>query len=148
MGPATALRSFFGRYFDVNGRSRRFEYFWILVIQTAGFFVGVALIALNEGSVSELASDELGLLSQFILGVMALWTFGTLVPWLTLNVRRFHDMGYSGWLVALFMGLWFIPPLGFIGSMVQFFWVLLGSGTAGLNAYGQDPRFSTASAFG
>ena len=147
MGPVTALRSFFGRYFDVYGRSRRFEYFWITFIQVAGFIFGTILVALSSGSPEGFESGDLNLFSMSILAIMALWSVSTIIPWITLQIRRFHDMGYTGWMVALFVGLLFIPVIGFIGQIVQFFWLLFGSGTAGLNQYGQDPRFSTAGTF-
>lgn len=147
MGPVTALRSFFGRYFDVYGRSRRFEYFWILLIQVVGFFLCVALIALSEGPIEDIEFEDLNIFSQAVLVIMAFWSVGTIVPWMTLSVRRFHDMGYTGWMVAFFTGLWVIPLIGLLGSIVQFFWILLGNGTAGMNQYGQDPRFSSANTF-
>jgi uncharacterized membrane protein YhaH (DUF805 family) len=147
MGPVTALRSFYGRYFDVYGRSRRFEYFWNLFIQTIGIILGMILIVVSEGSHDGLESGDLNLFSKSILVIIALWSVASIVPWITLQVRRFHDMGYTGWMVALFVGLWFIPIIGSIGWIVQFFWLLFGSGTAGLNQYGQDPRFSAAGTF-
>ena len=80
MGPVTALRSFYGRYFDVYGRSRRFEYFWILFIQTIGGILGMILIVLSEGSLDGLESGDLNLFSMSILGVMVLWSVAKHCP--------------------------------------------------------------------
>ena len=148
MGPVAALSSFFKGYFDVMGRSRRSEFGWMWLIQ---FFVtigGVLLIMAMGVTEAELASDDLPTPAIAVLALFTLAWIGTLIPWTTLTIRRFHDMGYTGWLHALFIGLWIIPPLGFLGSIVQFFWVLLGGGTAGSNQYGQDPRFTQRDTFG
>ena len=56
-------------------------------------------------------------------------------------------MGYTGWIVALFIGLYFIPFVGTLGAIIQFLWLFFGSGTAGNNAYGPDPRFQYRYAF-
>ena len=68
-----------------------------------------------------------------LLQIVTLISLITIIPWTTLSIRRFHDMNHTGWLVALFMGLWVIPPIG--------------SGTAGHNPYGLDPRFSRTADF-
>ena len=47
---------------------------------------------------------------------------------LVIQVRRFHDMNHSGWLILLF-----ILPLV---NIFVFFYLLLGSGTQGINHYG------------
>lgn len=148
MGPVTALSSFFTRALDFYGRSRRMEYIWMLLIsgiETAlvgALFIGVGIdqAAFETGQVS--------LLAQVIIWIFIIVQVIMIVPWIALMVRRFHDTGYTGWMVALFIGLWIIPPIGFLGAIVQFFWLILGGGTAGNNQYGADPRFSAASSFG
>lgn len=155
MGPVAALTSFFKRSFDVFGRSRRSEYGWMLIILPV-IFIGCAMFlpapgypsldvspTLSDGSLSE-PSWTVSLIS----GVLFVLVLGSMIPSTTLTIRRFHDMGHSGWWHALFTGLWIIPPLGALGWFVQFFWLLLGSGTGGANAYGPDPRYSPSTTFG
>jgi len=147
MGPITAISLFFTRYFDFFGRSRRFEYAWILLLH-GGLIVLFAALTMTfgvEGSVD--SAEDLNGLGQIIMGLYAVIWIGSFVPWVALNARRFHDMNYTGWMVALFAGLWLIPPIGALGGLIQFFWTLFGSGTPGMNKYGQDPRFSPANAF-
>ncbi|MEM9572599.1 MAG: DUF805 domain-containing protein [Pseudomonadota bacterium] len=155
MGPVAALTSFFKRYFDVVGRSRRSEYGWLLIIMPA-IYIGGAMLLAALGYTSEDvsptlpdgSSNELPWLVTLIYGLLTVLILGTIIPWTTLTIRRFHDMGRSGWWHALFTVLWIIPPLGALGWIVQFFWVLFGGGTAGANAYGPDPRFSASQTFG
>ena len=142
MGPVSAFTSFFNRYFDVHGRSRRSEFGWMLIIQIVAFIVIGFSIAALEGGAEGLEGENMSFFGIMLNGALSLVWIGTLIPWLTLTIRRFHDMNLSGWLVAFFAGLWIIPPIGMIGHVVQFIWVLFGSGTPGVNTYGQDPRFS------
>lgn len=143
MRPVTAFTSFFTRYFDVHGRSRRSEYGWMIIIQTFAFFAALALIIAIDGGANSFDADSPSGMASVLAGIIALVSIGTIIPWLTLSVRRFHDMGQSGWLAAFFIGLWIIPPIGALGAIVQFFWLMFGGGTPGVNQHGQDPRFSS-----
>ena len=73
--------------------------------------------------------------SHFIDTLMSLGGLGFLIISvlyfyfnLVIQVRRFHDMNRSGWLILLF-----ILPLV---NIFVFFYLLLGSGTQGINHYG------------
>lgn len=147
MGPVTAIKLFYTRYFDVYGRSRRFEYAWMLLAHAALVILlpGLAMMFGVTGNFD--SAENLNSLGKGILALCALISIGSIIPWITLNIRRFHDMNYTGWMVALFVGLWLIPPIGALGSIIQFFWVLFGGGTPGTNKYGHDPRFSPSNVF-
>jgi len=147
MGPVTAITLFYTRYFDVYGRSRRFEYAWMLLAHGA-LLILIAGLVMTFGVADSFESVEnLNSFGNVLMGLYSLIWLGSAVPWITLNIRRFHDMNYTGWMVALFVGLWIIPPIGALGSIIQFFWVLFGGGTPGANKYGQDPRFSPSIVF-
>jgi len=147
MGPVTAITLFYTRYFDVYGRSRRFEYAWMLLAHGA-LLILLASLVMTFGVTDSFESVEnLNSFGNVLMGLYSLIWLGSAVPWITLNIRRFHDMNYTGWMVALFVGLWIIPPIGALGSIIQFFWVLFGGGTPGANKYGQDPRFSPSIVF-
>lgn len=147
MGPITAITLFYTRYFDVYGRSRRFEYAWMLLTHAA-LVILLPGLAVTIGATGNFESvDNLNGLGKVLMALYTLISIGSIIPWITLNIRRFHDMNYTGWMVALFVGLWMIPPIGALGSIIQFFWVLFGGGTAGANKYGQDPRFSPSNVF-
>lgn len=152
MGPILAVKLYFQRALNVTGRSRRSEFVWVFLFQIVFSLLLGSLIysfGINgDFGLSEDYGDDifnaLGLVLATIYGLFVLANF---VPWITLSVRRFHHMDHTGWLVALFMGLYLIPPVGFIGGIIQFLWLFLGSGTAGNNKYGQDPRHEFRYAF-
>ncbi len=147
MSPISAASSFFVRCFDVHGRSRRSEYLWMTIINVLFWVLVVYALILTEGGLERFDGENVSDSGMIILGLASLASLIAIVPWTTLSIRRFHDMGHTGWLVALFMGLWVIPPIGSLGSIIQFFWMAFGGGTAGNNPYGPDPRFSRSADF-
>ncbi|MEM6554413.1 MAG: DUF805 domain-containing protein [Pseudomonadota bacterium] len=147
MSPISAVSSFFMRCFDVQGRSRRSEYLWMTIIYILFSVLVVFALISTEGGLDGIDEENISSGGMMLLSIATLISLITIIPWTTLSIRRFHDMNHSGWLVALFIGLWVIPPIGALGSIIQFFWMALGSGTAGNNPYGSDPRFSRSADF-
>lgn len=142
MSPIRGVWLFYARSFDVFGRSRRFEMLWANVFFWAvcGIFVYFLFRYGLDGNGDDIENlTPVGETLSYGFIAFALISF---IPMITLQIRRFHDMGHSGWLVALFACLNIIPPIGALGGIVQFFWTQFGSGTAGANKYGQDPRFT------
>lgn len=90
MGLLEACRLFFVRYKDFKGRSGRKE-FWLAVLMLV-----VGLI----------------FLSSFGLG--GAWVLITLVPAVTLTIRRFHDIGFSGYFALVIL----LPLVGSILFLV------------------------------
>lgn len=140
MGPILALKLFFTRGLNVTGRSRRSEYVWVTLFHTALLIlIGFVVYKVgSEGAVAEF--EDLNMLGKGVISVFSIYWFITLIPWVTLSIRRFHDLGHTGWLVLLFFGLGFIPLLGMLGAIAQFCWLFFRSGHAGTNSYGHDPR--------
>lgn len=94
------------KYIDFNGRASRSEYWWFVLLT-----FGVSFIPL------------IGWLIRLVL----------LLPSLSVQVRRLHDMNRSAWWLLLL-----IPPVTIIGAFV----LLIMSafpGTPGHNRYGPDP---------
>lgn len=85
----TAIKLFFTRYTDFQGRSRRSEYWWVVLFN-----------CLASGIISAILGD---------LGWI--WTVVTFVPGIALAVRRLHDVGKSGWWY-----LWVLLP--FVGQII------------------------------
>ncbi len=107
----------FRRYFDFDGRSRRSEYWYFVLLN---FIVTVILW------IFIFVIPILGLASYLI------YAFAIFFPNLALLVRRLHDTNRSGWNL-LFS---FIPLAGFIIMLV----FLTEEGTLGHNQYGPDPK--------
>ena len=72
-----AIKVCFEKYATFSGRARRSEYWY--------FYLFTFLVSLGLGCI-----PFLGLLS-FV------WWFAILIPSLAVTVRRFHDIGKSGW---------------------------------------------------
>lgn len=107
------------RYADFSGRSRRKEYWLFQLLAWGSVFVA--------GMVAAFLSAPFPVVS--IVGILVV---GLIVPLIAVQVRRFHDLGMSGW----FSLLGIIPYVG--GLIVLYF--MVKPGNAGPNQYGQDPK--------
>ena len=117
---------------SLNGRFGRLSYIaWYGFLNLITVFAVIALsLALGIFNLSTQSLD-----SHFIDTLTGLGGLGFLIISvlyfyfnLVIQVRRFHDMNHSGWLILLF-----ILPLV---NIFVFFYLLLGSGTQGINHYG------------
>ena len=120
----TVLRN---KYATFSGRASRSEYWWsylgIAVISMALQIIGI-VGGLALGSANEALGALFGLAA--LAGILAL-----LIPTLSVNVRRLHDTGKSGWMLLILL----IPCIGFILWLV---W-MIEDGQAHANAYGPVP---------
>jgi uncharacterized membrane protein YhaH (DUF805 family) len=102
-------------YFDFNGRARRAEMWWyVLVYIIISVVLGVIQNILGIGSV--------------LTGLLGL---ALLLPSLGVEIRRLHDIGRSGW--------WWLIALTGIGVLLLIYW-WVQPGTSGANEYGPDPK--------
>lgn len=112
-----AVKSFFNHYADFSGRSRRSEYWYVVLFNIIVAAVLGMLLSISDG---------FAILST-------LWSIGTIVPGLALCVRRLHDVGKSG---AWF--LWILLPIaGPIILLVQY----CTDSQQGPNQYGPSPKY-------
>ncbi len=91
-----AIKSVFSKYATFSGRARRSE-FWYFVL------------------FNFLVSFVIGLI-PFLSWVSGLWALAILIPSLAVTVRRFHDIGKSGWTYLYFL----IPSLLYMGYLFYF----------------------------
>ena len=137
------------RYAEFSGRSRRKEY-WMFTLFM--LLVSVALMAIEMAvGIAEMFGEGGGPLSL-------IFSLATLIPGISVSVRRLHDIDRSGWwLLGPFI------PLIFVGFAVatQLTWLvgiagglaLIGilillvfavkDGTKGPNRFGDDPKNPT-----
>ncbi|MBV1934537.1 MAG: DUF805 domain-containing protein [Parvibaculaceae bacterium] len=148
-----ALHSTFREnYATFSGRAPRSEYwfvtlFWILV--TIGIVaVGAALYTILEPVLPEEPGAIGGLL---LIGIGLIVFVGVAIPMFALVVRRFHDVGLSGWwyfapiLVANVLAV-MQPAIGNgLSSIVSIavFVVTVWGSNAGPNKYGENPHAQT-----
>lgn len=106
-----AIKLFFTRAFDFKGRSRRKEYWYAYLFQSL-FVLLVSIISLFIWIIGGNFMEALGLFST----VTGIYNFLVLIPWLSLNVRRLHDIGMNWTLLLLWLLLlvYLIPYIGFI----------------------------------
>ena len=111
-----AIKSVFSKYATFSGRARRSEfwYFWLFTLLVN---IGLSIIPF------------MGFLSF-------LWCLAVLIPSIAVTVRRFHDIGKSGWYYLIIV----IPELLFFGYMFYFLFLvfkdLINTGIDFSNFYG------------
>ena len=122
-----SIQLFFKNYTNFQGRARRAEYWWPVVMYLVAYIAVVVLsIALS------VLGDIGGVISGLIFIVCLLFCLGCFIPSLSVAVRRLHDKNMTGWF--LLIGL--IP---FLGSLVLLYFFAT-EGTQGPNQYGEDPK--------
>ena len=106
--PLRAFAEMWARIFEISGRTRRAAYWGAMILNFAAGFV-------------------LGFLPY------AGWIYSILsiIPGITMSVRRMHDTGRSG--------LWLLAALIPLGGILVFVLLLLDSD--GANHYGDSPKY-------
>lgn len=103
VGFVEAFKLYWTNYVNFKGRSRRSEYWWVMlwhvIIMIPALFLGVVLMFI----------PVLGWIVAVILFIaIGLYSLATIIPNLALTVRRFHDVGFS----------MLIPILSFIVGII------------------------------
>lgn len=108
-----AIKTCFSKYFVIAGRAPRSEYWWfalfvLLIGGTLGLLAliagGASILSIVYGGAGNGESVAGLAIGAVILGLMAFVFFlAILAPSTTVLVRRFHDVGLSGWWIG---GYW------------------------------------------
>ncbi|MEL6568478.1 MAG: DUF805 domain-containing protein [Pseudomonadota bacterium] len=136
-----AVKLFFKNYTNFQGRSRRSEYWWVQLFLLLVLIVPYILMF----SVGGLASGEPNAIGMIMLAIIGIFGLAIILPGIALAVRRFHDLGQTGWLVLAFAVAGLIPIVGLIASIGQIVWFCF-PGTNGPNKFGPDPRMGEVAA--
>ncbi len=107
-------------YVDGNGRARRSEYWWFTLFYWIFLLIPLVPAAVLLGIGEDTYNDALiafGGLFTILTGIVWL---GLFLPNVCVMIRRFHDVGLTGWLVLLGV----IP---YIGGLITFIITLLPS---------------------
>lgn len=114
------------KYATMSGRASRSEFWWFQLFVWLSYF---CIFAISAALISAFGSDSqiVGLVVFILFGVI------TLIPYISVFVRRLHDRGLSG---AIFWWSFVISIWGvlFIGLIINMF----GS-VEGTNEYGPNP---------
>lgn len=114
------------QYADFNGRARRKEYWWFMVINfiitmvlLIGMLVPIFKLGYNSATGGEDIDEMEMMLAMFkspFLYIYILYYLAVLIPGIAVLVRRLHDTGKSGfWAFFVYGG----SLLGSISSMFQ-----------------------------
>lgn len=130
MNFTAAIRSFWSRFADFKGRSRRSEYWYVqLFLVATNLAVAGIDLALMDGDLDRFIANGGG-------GIVGLiWIFATIVPALAVLIRRLHDTGRTGWWALV--GL--VP---FVGAIVLLVFTVSDSSNEE-NKYGTSPKASS-----
>ncbi len=112
-----AIESGFKNYFNFTGRASRSEFWYFqLFLVLAGF--------------------ALTIIDAFATGgmLLSLWNLGIVIPSISICVRRFHDIGRTGW--------WILLPFTIIG-IIPYIWMLCIKGDDQHNQFGPNPLLQT-----
>lgn len=124
-----AYKRFFSNYVNFEGRANRAEYWWVVL-----WNVIITLFCLFLGAMAASSSDDFWrLYGVFLIGIYGIYSLATIIPSISLIVRRLHDIDKTGWLCLI--GL--IP---YIGGLIVLVLTLL-EGTKGPNRYGEPSDF-------
>ena len=119
-----AIKKAVSNFKDYRGRSRRSEFwFWVLGVFLIGILVGIIIFLLAK------INKVIGVIA-FLLFVLCVMIFS-----LPLGIRRFHDIGKSGWFILL--GL-----LPIIGQIVLIYFYCQDS-VRETNKWGESPKYSS-----
>lgn len=131
-----AVKMFFQRYVDFKGRSRRSEYWWVVLFN---FIVVVVLGGLAVALGGNFETGEMSPIAGILFGLLGLYGLGILLPSIALYVRRLHDINQTGWIYLGLIVASMIPFIGLIASIAMIVIACL-PGTQGPNKYGADPK--------
>lgn len=112
----------FENYANFNGRARRAEYWWFVLMN-----IILAIVAMVIDGMLGTNFDPLPY-GYFYFG----YALAVFIPGLAAAVRRLHDLGKSGWFIFIAL----IPIIGSIWLLV----LLCSDGQQGENQYGPDPK--------
>ena len=106
------------QYSDFDGRTGREDY-WMFLLWF--WVIAIALSIISFG----------------ILGLaMIVLLF---IPSLAMNIRRLHDLNYSGWWYLIYIVLSMIPVINFFASVVYIYY-MCQKGSPNANDYGESTQ--------
>lgn len=111
-----AYKAYWKRYFDFKGRTSRGNYWWAFLAQF--------IVAILVGFIANMLD---------ISALDSLWSLVTLIPGLSLCVRRLHDVDRSGWWIVIV----YVPLILFVVSITMTTaTILLNSGDTAVGGFG------------
>lgn len=110
----TAVETCFNKYFSIEGRAPRSEYWWFTLFMVVIYVVATLIDAMIGVSLFSMIA---------VLGFLA--------PSICVSIRRLHDKDKSGWWFLIY----FVP----IAGVLYLLYLFATPGTVGDNRFGPDP---------
>jgi uncharacterized membrane protein YhaH (DUF805 family) len=145
MGFTEAIRTCMReKYATFSGRAARSEY-WYFTLFYLLVLIGMGVILGGLGSVTSPENGGMTAGLTVLIALMVVFALGTILPMISLQVRRLHDRDLSGWWYLAYVVLGAVPFVGVIATIVLFV-VFALRGTPGPNRFGVDPLGADAGA--
>jgi uncharacterized membrane protein YhaH (DUF805 family) len=123
-----AVSRFFKKYATFTGRASRSEFWWWFLVNTlVGLVLYVITLLLGgSGATFDATTGTSTPGPGFVVGIVlsSIWFLATIVPWLALVWRRFHDTNRSG-------AFYFLSLIPFVGGIIVLVMLALPSDPAG-----------------
>ena len=120
-----AVQLGFKNVVNFSGRASRAEYnYWLLFL----LLLQTSIIIIDNPNPSVISPSTDNLLNSRLFSFIY---FVFIIPSTSLVIRRFHDIGKSGWYVLL--------PFTIIGIFPYYYWTCFVIGEKKENAYGPNP---------
>lgn len=141
-----AVSRFYRNYVKFDGRASRAEYWWPVLMQAIVYtgLIIAAVFMIGTGSSVGSSGDSVETGALLVFGAFALFYLVNFLPNIAVQVRRFHDLDQTGWLVLVFA---ILNAIIGVTAFAQLIWFAL-AGTDGPNKYGPDPYGYDAQVFG
>ena len=133
MALGDAVRTCFKKWSTWEGRASRSESNWFYLFQ---------LLVILPLYISLEVVEHEGFLGTIGWLLVTLSCFGALIifmPALMVNIRRLHDLGYSGWVIPAVYVISLIPLIGVLISLIYTLVLIIAPGDSGPNRYGPIP---------
>ena len=128
-----AVKTCFKKWSAWEGRASRSESNWFYLLQ---------LLVILPLYISLEPIEDGGFIGTIGWLVYAISFFGALIifmPALMVNIRRLHDLGYSGWVIPAVFVISLIPLIGILISLIYTLVLIIAPGDSGSNKYGPVP---------
>ena len=142
----TSIKTCFKKYIDFNGRASRSEFWYFTLLLVFGYF-GLLIIVnyWNDSNFFYELSDSLyNSINYLIYGMFYGLPIICLIPFVSVTIRRIHDIGQSGFVILIFFVGFFIAFLLKNELIVRIVFIILGvfltQKSAGKNQFGSVPK--------
>ena len=142
----SSIKMCFKKYIDFNGRASRSEFWYFTLLLVFAYF-GLLIIVnyWNDSNFFYELSDSLyNSINYLIYGMFYGLPIICLIPFVSVTIRRIHDIGQSGFVILIFFVGFFIAFILKSELIVRIVFIILGvfltQKSAGKNQFGPVPK--------